>query len=70
MEITQEQQTPPEELFSLNKLSRKLDISYPRALQLLADQTLRPDFIMERNYLFRAARLDALKEIVATALSK
>lgn len=54
MEITQEQQTPPEELFSLNKLSRKLDISYPRALQLLADQTLRPDFIMDRNYLFRA----------------
>jgi hypothetical protein len=70
METTQEQQTPPEELFSLNKLSRKLDISYPRALQLLADQTLRPDFIMDRNYLFRATRLDDLKEIVATALSK
>jgi hypothetical protein len=70
MDQTPQTQTQPEELFSLNKLSRKLDIPYSRALSLLGDHTLLPDFIMDRNYLFRASRLDDLKEVVATALSK
>jgi hypothetical protein len=70
MDQTPQPQTQPEELFSLNKLSRKLDIPYSRALVLLGNQTLLPDFIMDRNYLFRASRLADFKEIVAAALSE
>jgi hypothetical protein len=69
MDTASQSQTPPEELFSLNRLSRKLDISYPRALQLVGDKTLQPDFLMDRNYLFRADRLDEIKAAVAAALS-
>lgn len=70
MDQTPPTKTQPEELFSLNKLSRKLDIPYSRALLLLENQTLQPDFIMDRNYLFRADRLADLKEVVSAALSK
>ena len=70
METNPQPQSEPEELFSLNKLSRKLDIPYSRALQLLGNRTIQPDFVMDRNYLFRASRLTDLKEVVATALSQ
>lgn len=70
METNPQPQAEPEELFSLNKLSRKLDIPYSRAFQLLGNGMLKPDFIMDRNHLFRASRLADLKEVVATALSQ
>lgn len=64
MDNTSPQNTFPEELFSLNKLSRKLDISYPRALQLVAENKLTPDFMADRNYLFRPARLPEFRSLV------
>lgn len=53
--------SPPEELLSLNRLSRKLDISYPKALQLLNEGELKPDFTSDHSYLYRASRLPEIE---------
>lgn len=49
-----------EELLSLNTLARKLDISYPHALDLLSENVLTPDFTANRIFLFRPARVPEL----------
>lgn len=58
----------PEELLSLNRLSRQLDIPYSRALQLYITGALRPDFIADRNFFFLPKRLPKLKVTVDDAL--
>lgn len=47
----------PEELFSLNRLSRKLDITYAKAVELHYRGVLNPDFTADHIYLFRPSRL-------------
>lgn len=60
----------PEELFSLSSLSRKLDIPYSRALQLMEGKTLAPDFTDNRNFFFRPSRLPEIKAAVEAAKSR
>ena len=43
----------PKELLSLNALSRKLDISYPHALNLFERGILPPDFVAKKIFLYR-----------------
>ena len=67
MDHTPATETAPVELFSLNRLSRKLDIPYSRAFALMMDKTVSPDFIADRNYLFRASRLPEIKATIKAA---
>ena len=54
----------PEQLLSLNRLSRKLDISYARAVELHFRGILTPDFTADHIYLFRQARLPEIQAAV------
>ena len=54
----------PEELLSLSTLSRKLDISYPYALNLFERGLLPPDFVAKKIFLYRPQRLPQLAELI------
>lgn len=54
----------PKELLSLSTLSRKLDISYPHALDLLERGVLPPDFVAKKIFLYRPERLPELHELI------
>ena len=54
----------PEDLFTLNSLSRRLDITYARALNLLHRGTLESDFTASGLHLFRKDRLPEIKSMV------
>jgi hypothetical protein len=54
----------PEELMSLQTLSRKLDLPYPTAIDLRAKGVLNPDFIARQQFLFRKSRVPELRKIV------
>ena len=57
-------ETEAEELLSLSGLARRLDISYPRALELLGRGVLRPDFTSTCGHFFKLRRLPQLKELI------
>jgi hypothetical protein len=52
------------ELISLSALARRLDISWPRALDLHGRGVLVPDFQAEKAYLFRPSRIPELRKAV------
>jgi len=54
----------PKELLSLNELSRKLDISYPHALDLFERGVLSPDFVARKIFLYRPERVPQLAELI------
>jgi hypothetical protein len=54
----------PTELLSLNELSRKLDMSYPHALNLHERGLLPPDFVAKKIFLYRPSRLPELHELI------
>ena len=60
----------PERLLSLNRLSRKLDITYARAVELHFRGILNPDFTAEHIYLFRQARLPEIEAAVRQELRR
>ena len=60
----------PEQLLSLNRLSRKLDISYARAVELHFRGILNPDFTAEHIYLFRKTRLPEIEATVREELRR
>lgn len=60
----------PEHLLSLNRLSRKLDISYARAVELHFRGVLSPDFTADRIYLFRETRLAEIEAAVRQELHR
>jgi len=51
----------PEELLSLNRLSRKLDITYAKAVELQFRGILIPDFTADHIYLFRKSRVPEIQ---------
>ncbi len=55
---------PPPELLTLNSLSRKLDITYARALNLTHRGELIADFTASGLHLFRKERLPEIKALV------
>ena len=57
-------ETEAKELLSLSGLARKLDISYPRALDLLERGVLKPDFTSSCGNFFKLHRLPQLKELI------
>ena len=69
MDLTPTLENMPEELLTLNQLHRKLDISYPKVLQLVKEKVLPPDFTNQASYLFRASRLPEIKATVEAAKS-
>ena len=56
-----------ERLLSLNTLARKLDVSYPRALDLFKRGVLKPDFTADRISLFRPERIPTLRQHIRDA---
>ncbi len=56
----------PERYLSLNEVARKFDISYPTALKLYANGTLKPDAHQGRTALFKASRSEELRKIIRT----
>ena len=70
MNLTPTLETLPEELFTLSQLHRKLDICCPKALQLVKDKVIPPDFTSRNAHLFRASRLPEIKAAVAAAQSR
>ena len=54
----------PEELISLQTLSRRLDIPYLRALELRTKGIFNPDFVAKQQFLFRPSRIGELKRLI------
>ena len=54
----------PERLLSLNELSRELNITWPRALELARVGVLSPDFVASQSHLFRLSRIPELRRAV------
>lgn len=54
----------PEELLTLNSLSRKLDITYTRALMLMHRGLLKSDFTASGLHLFRKSRLPEVQALL------
>jgi hypothetical protein len=56
-----------EQLLSLSALSRRLDLPYPRAIELHARGVIVPDYITSHALLFRPSRLSELRAAIRQA---
>jgi hypothetical protein len=56
-----------EKLLSLSALSRRLDLPYPRAIELHARGIIVPDYVAAHALLFRPSRLSELRAAIRQA---
>jgi hypothetical protein len=58
----------PEMLISLSQLCRQVDIPWSRAMKLIAEKKLAPDYSTERVHLFKVDRIPEVRALLNSEL--